>query len=292
MKNNIRVINYTYNEQESRPNMRPHRHRAMELNYIVSGEADIFYNDPKTGSEEKIKLFPNNFVLINPYITHYINSDLHVRYYMLEITVSNLKSDIATFLKSSAYVQNFDAAVKLLNSWSDILLFKDTQNMPHLLRKFRKLFEYETHNSFYEAELEICLKQLFLAIIRCANEPKSANGQNIHIKRAMSFMQANYDKNITAKDIANNAKLSITHLHRVFKDALDTTVMDTLNNIRIKKAAQFLLDSSHTVNSIAKMTGYKSIQAFKYNFKKIFNKSPTAYKQEELSKIVRFQNLN
>lgn len=286
----IQLSVFGYNEQNVRPKMDFHEHISMELNYIVSGDATICYKDPKTGVLENIEFFQGSFVLIRPNIIHSINSNTNIKYFVLQLTTENKKNSFVEFLKQSNYVKTFPEAGKILENWNDLLLFKDTQNVSDLLNEFRIFYNKEFANHFYNAQLEIRLKQLFLSVIQCAADEKKTSGQNIHIKRALSYLQTNYDKALAIKNIANYVGVSPTHLHRTFKETLGKTVICALNEIRIDKAAQMLEKSNYSIKTTWKATGFNSMQAFLYNFKKYKNQNPSEYKKEKLSTIVRIDD--
>ncbi|MCL2751789.1 MAG: AraC family transcriptional regulator [Firmicutes bacterium] len=292
MKFPIEITIYTYNEQVVRPVMPPHSHNTLEINYLLSGKCDLYCGFISDKPQKHIGMFPGNFVLIRPGAAHSINSDTQLKYFSIEFALSDKSADIIKLLKQSDYVRSFPAAQKILENWTDVLLFEDNQNLPDIFVKIRQILDERESGCFFKAKTEIILKQLFLSVISCILDEKTLTGQTIHIKKSLSYMHAHYAKNITLGDITGYTGISPTHLQRIFKETFGKAVIDKLNEIRINKAVQLLLNTNHPVGAISQMAGYNSPQAFLYNFKKLLNQTPSHFRQSELKKIIRLKKID
>ena len=69
-------------------------------------------------------------------------------------------------------------------------------------------------------------------------------------------------------------QLSEGYLSGVFKEQAGVNFGDFLEQVRINKACELLLDKSLTVNQVSEMVGYNSVQSFRRAFKRVRGMSP------------------
>ncbi|TZF82281.1 response regulator [Pedobacter sp. BS3] len=87
------------------------------------------------------------------------------------------------------------------------------------------------------------------------------------------------DTSITIEDIAEQLHMSRTTLHLNLKRILNKSGTELLNEYRLKKAA-IMLENDMPVNEVAYYCGYGDPNYFSRIFKKIYHKTPLAYKRE------------
>ncbi|MBN2711842.1 MAG: helix-turn-helix domain-containing protein [Planctomycetes bacterium] len=127
---------------------------------------------------------------------------------------------------------------------------------------------------------------IFMQIVgflsRCySNTTKDSARQLLRIGEAISFLEKNYESQITLDDICHIAKMSKSSLLRSFKEALDRTPVEHLLFIRITKAAELLRRSNMQITEIAFSTGFTDSNYFSRQFRKITGKSPREYRKEK-----------
>ncbi|HHX51878.1 MAG TPA: response regulator [Clostridia bacterium] len=101
-----------------------------------------------------------------------------------------------------------------------------------------------------------------------------------------SFLKANYASNLPLQEVAKKFYFSSSHLSKMLKKKTGLSYTEYLNNLRIAQARFLLKNSSHDINTIARMVGYNSISHFNRIFKKIVGISPTQYKRLVLGEAV------
>ena len=102
------------------------------------------------------------------------------------------------------------------------------------------------------------------------------------IKKAIVFIENNYDSFIGIKDIAKSADISVSTCLRLFKDILCTTPIQYLINYRVQKAVEKMkLNIKKPISEAAYECGFSDAAYFNRRFKKIYGCTPTEY----LSKI-------
>lgn len=108
--------------------------------------------------------------------------------------------------------------------------------------------------------------------------PVSFKQQNISIKKAMLYIENNYNKPISLTDIADAANLNPSYLSRLFKKENSLSVTEYLTQFRLEKAKELLKDTSMRLRDIAENVGFNDISYFSNTFKKYTGMSPTEYR--------------
>lgn len=98
------------------------------------------------------------------------------------------------------------------------------------------------------------------------------------IKKALTYMDENLDKNLNLQKVAQNLRISKTYFCKLFKKETKICFSKYLIRIRIKKAKEFLRDDSFSVKEISYKVGYKFVSNFNHDFKKHTKLTPLEYK--------------
>lgn len=274
-----------------KPPMRMHSHKTLELYYVQDGSVDISYLPHDSSEAITFTLYAKHFALFRPDITHSINSqNTRLNVYNLELTAKDNTKNLYNHLKNSSYVNLFPVARNLIDKWNDILIFTDNQNVAHILRQFKKPFLIDNENPYYEANLDIALKRLFLDILNCAPERLDLTG-NIYIKKAVKIIDSTYNQQITTAQIASMTGISLTHLERAFKEQFRTTLKQYINTLRIERAKRLIIETNLPISQIILNSGFNTAQSFNTNFKKNTGQSPLNYRITELQKNIKYRNI-
>lgn len=119
--------------------------------------------------------------------------------------------------------------------------------------------------------------------------PKQVSGEN-RLQKVIGYMSANYDKNISLDEISNIAVMTPPAFCRFFKTRTNKTFSLFLNEVRISKACQLLINGEEAVKQICYLVGFSSLTNFNRTFKSFKGKSPSAYR-DHYGKF-RSQNLD
>ena len=101
------------------------------------------------------------------------------------------------------------------------------------------------------------------------------------IKKAMDFIETNFQNPIQLQDIAAHVNLSPTYFHKIFKNAVNTTPQKYLSELRLSHAKVLLLTKNYSVEEIAEKCGFSSISYFDYQFKKTYGISPVGFRKQK-----------
>lgn len=102
---------------------------------------------------------------------------------------------------------------------------------------------------------------------------------NVNVQKALQMIHQNYTDDLTIGTIADSLHLNAMYLGQIFKKETGLSFSQYLNQHRIKKAQNLLMQSSHNVNEIAELVGYTSSGYFYKNFKKECGISPREFRE-------------
>lgn len=85
------------------------------------------------------------------------------------------------------------------------------------------------------------------------------------------------DQNLSVESLSEIMNMSRSTLYRKIKDISNLSPNELINVVRLKKAAELLLNEDYKMYEIAEMVGYKSQTSFGRNFQKHFKMSPSDY---------------
>jgi YesN/AraC family two-component response regulator len=98
-------------------------------------------------------------------------------------------------------------------------------------------------------------------------------------KAMMYYIQQNYRESITLDDIAASGNISRSLCNKVFHKYVGDSPVNYLLNYRVRKVAELLRTTSHTLSEIASQTGFNGTSYMSEMFKKSFEMSPRDYRK-------------
>jgi len=103
------------------------------------------------------------------------------------------------------------------------------------------------------------------------------------LSKVMDYITDHYTEQLTVKELAGLAGLSISQFDRRFQIAFGQPPSQFLIRYRLTRAAQLLVESNDTISRIAQDTGFYDHSHFTREFQKMFGLSPGKYRREHLS---------
>lgn len=92
------------------------------------------------------------------------------------------------------------------------------------------------------------------------------------------YIDRNYKKDISAKDVAGILGYSDVYFSKVFKQLFDDNFINYLTKIRIDRAKVLLKDISFNIKEVGKSVGYADSNYFTKVFKRSIGISPSEYR--------------
>ena len=94
------------------------------------------------------------------------------------------------------------------------------------------------------------------------------------------YIERNYKKDISAKDVAGILGYSDVYFSKVFKQLFDDNFINYLTKIRIDRAKVLLKDVSFNIKEVGKSVGYADSNYFTKVFKRSIGISPSEYRSK------------
>ena len=94
------------------------------------------------------------------------------------------------------------------------------------------------------------------------------------------YIDRNYKKDISAKDVAGILGYSDVYFSKVFKQLFDDNFINYLTKIRIDRAKVLLKDVSFNIKEVGKSVGYADSNYFTKVFKRSIGISPSEYRSK------------
>ena len=101
------------------------------------------------------------------------------------------------------------------------------------------------------------------------------------LNKIIKFMHENYanDTEIKLSTIADRFNLNIYHFCHIFKEFTGKTMKEYLNNLRIEKAEQLLVNTDAAIGEVAFLCGFNDSNYFSRKFRQIKGKSPREWRR-------------
>lgn len=229
-----------------------HFHPHYEIYYLESGSREYFVGD---------NFFPvsvGSFVLIPPTTLHRTGGESDCLRTL--IGFSNL------FL-----LETYQPGVteNLLKCFCNYMITPPETKARFFNTVVRHMAECDDRTDF-----SVWLAILLTELSKC----DSNNVCDEYISKIVCFINTNYGCINSIDQIAEHFYISKSHLCRIFKKAMQVTLVDYINNIRIRNACILIDSSDKSMIDIAQLCGFNSSSYFSNVFKKVLGKSPSEYK--------------
>jgi len=113
----------------------------------------------------------------------------------------------------------------------------------------------------------------------------STKNSIVQLKQILVIEKQFLDPKLTLESLANDMKISKSHLSRIFNTELNSSFTHFVNQLRIDQAKLYLSDvkfSKYTLLAIGLEAGFNSKTTFNTTFKKITGMTPSQYRKNNL----------
>lgn len=230
-----------------------HYHDSYELYYLDAGNRDYFVDD------RFFSVSTGSFVLISPSKFHRTGGAYALR------TLIGFSYD---FLLKTYTPRALDG---LLKCFDEVLITPPDHQQKEFKVLLKTLAECKNETDF-ALYLGILLKRLSLC--------KPTVSYDEQISNIITYINNHFAELQSIEQIATHFHLSKYHLCRIFKGAMGITLIDYINQIKIKNACNFLESSNKGILEISQLCGFNSVAYFSNVFKKITSVSPSKYRNQ------------
>ena len=122
--------------------------------------------------------------------------------------------------------------------------------------------------------------EIFVLIAREYSRSSNSKAQTLYrLGEVISRMENQYSENWTVARLSRIAAMAPSTFLGVFKEAMGTSPIEYLLNLRITKAAGLLVNSRKSITEIAQDCGFKDSNYFSRQFRNYYNCSPREYRK-------------
>ncbi|MBZ9536733.1 helix-turn-helix transcriptional regulator [Cytobacillus oceanisediminis] len=268
------------------PNMKwARRIYDYELLYVQHGEIEVYMYEKKYRlTSGQLIYFPAGVyhtvkVLTNPYATFL---GIHFDYF----NELDVKSDHDIIVKENDIVEKRFCLEPHFEDTQQFLRQPFTPHSKVISLMGSLIDEFTEQKRGYLISCKGILLQLISLLLRTydnnQDEVSEANQKNISF--LIQIIEENYNEDWSNQQLSKIVNLNEDYMTRLFKRVTGTTPNKFLQDIRHKKAKQFLRETDLSIEEIGEKIGYSNIHYFSRLFKKWEGISPLSYRK--LSKML------
>lgn len=160
-----------------------------------------------------------------------------------------------------------DEFVSLLRDWEDsaLLIYSTT---PANVVSFQSTFKRLRAICHSKSEDTYEIVRLY----------KASEENAIYFSSILSYIEANYAKDVTLSDLARQFGISYSYMSQLFKKTIGLSFAEHLSNVRLMQACSLLCSTDMPVADISEAVGYNDYHYFCNAFKKRYSMTPTQYR--------------
>lgn len=247
-----------------------HYHQVCEIYYLFSGDRKFFIND------SIYHVHKGNLVLIEKGAIHrttYSSDKTHERMFI--------------YLPEAHLVElcNRYGKEEVLSCFAYPLMAIPQNRREYIEDLLKKLEnEYNNGDAYSELLIKGYLNELMIFILRYQNyrdltATAPMNEADERMQQAARYILGRYKEQITLDEMAQFTSMSPSYFSKRFKEATGFGFKEYLLNVRIKNAAELLMDTKVPITEVAYSCGFNDSNYFGDVFKKIKGISPMKYRK-------------
>ena len=243
---------YVFHTDNLRPDAKAWVHKDIELDFIISGEVQVYLDD------KPIAASTGDIVCVNPYVIHRF------------VPIGTARAGILMINTGFLTKNDIDITKVRLDE-----IIKD----PHVAELYRDIMtEHSREQELSEAAIRADILRLIVFV--CRNYSRSDStvqelsdlrsfGRSFeYTSRAIDYVNANFRRKLSLDEISAAAGTSKYHFLRTFKKVTGYTVTDYINKVRCEYARSLLVSGEYSVKETALQSGFDNLSHFTNTFKK------------------------
>lgn len=255
----------------------PHLHNALEFIYILSGNFKVYANDIK-------------FVMTKGDLCFFRGGTVHHTYTVDEsggsYFVIKIEPSVILGLANEKFGISYMLQFMLQNENSKILWKAEELSDSKIQRAVENtLTEHLSREFGNDIAMKIYASKLVLEILRYENSTTGIidafsydTELTKQIYSAVLYINANYNRNISALECANHLNMSYSYFSRSFKRITGKSFKEYLNETRINQAEKLMFSTDRTITDISESCGYNSVSYFISQYRQLRGRTPKKHR--------------
>ena len=262
----IGLYQYGWEQCEPSHSFGPAARNHYIFHYVISGTGTLMADDSsgntikyQVKSGQGFMLFPNQ---INTYIA---DQDLPWEYTWIEFDGLRAKEIVSTAGLSPDHPVYHSHSADLRQKMMEEMLYisHNSQESPfHLIGHTWLFLDY-----FMRSTETVRMKQ-------------DGSIRDFYIKEALSFIEQNFQNDISIEDIAACCGLNRSYFGKIFHDTIGRSPQEFLISYRMTKAAELLKITALSIADIGNAVGYPNQLHFSRAFKNVYGMSPRNWRMK------------
>ena len=261
------------------PFVEPHFHPEFAIHYMVKGSMLFSLNDEFILASEGDIIFiqpnmvysitpPTDLIGMNNYHTFIFDSDF-----------------LCGSMGASCYTEILSPIIQNEVNFSCVI----TKEHPYYDEIRTSMDNIVSAAKIHTPPLTLLIKsellRLFYFVLEYGNQQKSPTSSKMlkSIQPALSYINKNFDKNITLEQLATLSNVSVSRFTAKFKKIMNVSAITYVTQVRVKRACQLLTNTKDPILNIATACGFNNISNFNVLFKREVGCSPHEYRKKYLS---------
>lgn len=236
------------------------------FHYVISGTGMLMSDDSKGNTQTYHIKSGQGFMLFPGQISTYVaDQNLPWEYTWVEFDGLRAKGavDAAGLSKDQPiyHARSKDLREEMMK---EMLYLVEHKDMPplHLIGHVYLFLDFLTRSTVHMANA------------------KGSSLRDFYIKEALTFMEQNFQNDISVEDIAATCGLNRSYFGKIFKEALGKSPQEFLLSYRMIKAAELLKLTRLSIGDISNAVGYANQLHFSRAFKNMYGLSPREWRNQ------------
>lgn len=244
-----------------------HFHQDIELLYLLEGTMEL------TTGDRKVTLEADDIIVINANKQHYYHASDNILFAQLMIAY-NMVSDI------------FQTTEVIF--WCDSTK-GDNEHFVALRKVMKQLLNHYLSTKGNVANfghIALCYQVMDILstnfLVQAADKEQMSDEDRFEyrIMQINNYIRANYQQQISLKDLAEKLYLSNGYLSRFFKKNYGMSFAEYLTSIRLYHVVDEILYSDQPITRIAYDNGFTNAAMFNKSFKKTYGETPSEMRKK------------
>ena len=255
----------------------------FEIFYVRDGECEM-----KFGTDT-VRLRAGDVCIVPPNAPHALPLDQNCHVVNTIVRASTFDAQFGDLLTKSGTMAGFFRESLYARTEPNFLMVHTPTEQESVRFHMRGLIIQSRPRDRHTNDCAICALKLFLS------EALRASGDEVEIYRSpvggnpradcgeiLQFIHQNY-QTVRLSTLARQFHYNETYLSRMLQNYAHKSFTEIVRDIRMKRAEEYLNNSSLRVHEISSLVGYSSVDHFSRAFKATHGVSPQAYRREGLS---------
>lgn len=245
-----------------------HYHDAYEIYLQLEGKRYFFFDNICHVLER------GDMLMMKPFDIHYTESR-EIEYY--ERYVLNFQDSVLKPILTGSEIY-----MLLEDRFESCVIHLSENDTAEMIDYFLRAEIYSKREGLLSDKLlASAVLQLTDKAVSYIGKQSSLVGERVQpqLIAALRFMNENYRELISLDDISEAAHMSKYYLCRLFRETTGATVFEYLDNLRLARVHNLLLNTSMTLEEIAGETGFAAAINLSRVFKKAYGVSPREFRK-------------